>query len=544
MEELLVGFGALFSSPVLIAAIAGAVAAGIVFGALPGLTATMSMALFLPFTFFMPPEVGLSVLMGLFVGGIAGGSIPAILLNVPGTPASAATVLDGYQMTRKGRAAEALGISFIASAIGGLFSALVMSAAAPLIARAALSFQAPEFFVLAIYGLSIIAAVAGDSLVKGFIAGLIGLIVGLVGLDPITAQQRFTFGSYELYNGLSLIPVLIGVFGLTQVFVLINESFTGSKLPTLSGRKFPTWADLKLSATAILRGSLIGTAVGIVPGTGTDIGAFLSYSETKRWPKGKIPFGQGNPQGVAAADSANNAVVGGTMIPMFTLGIPGDAGSAVLLGGLLVAGLTPGPDLFVGEQAGTVYTLFASVILANIFVLAFGLLGIRLFVKVVRLPVAMIVPIIILLCLVGAYAINNRMMDVWVALAFGVLGYILVKFRFPVSPIILGLILGTLAESNYRRAMTFSHGDWTVFFTRPLSIAFWVLIIVSLVYVWHLSRKQKIAARAALDVLSGKAVHEAEEDKRTDDGAQTEGAEQAADARADAHKSDADERRR
>lgn len=491
--ELLTAFGNLFTSPLLIAAIAGAVGAGIVIGALPGLTATMAMALFLPFTFFMPPEIGLSVLMSLFAGGIAGGSIPAILLNVPGTPASAATVLDGYQMTKKGLAAEALGIAFIASAVGGLVSALIMAFAAPWIARVSLSFQAPEFFVLAVYGLTIIAAVAGDSLIKGFISGLIGLIIGLVGLDPITAQQRLTFGSYELYNGLSLIPILIGVFGLTQVFVLVRDSTGPLNLPQLSGRKFPKRSDLKLSASAIARGSLIGTAVGVVPGTGTDIGAFLSYSEAKRRPKGKIPFGAGNPQGVAASESANNAVVGGAMIPMFTLGIPGDAGTAVLLGGLLIHGLAPGPDLFTGDNASMVYTLFASFILANVFMLAFGLLAIRFFIRVVRIPVSAMVPIIVMLCLVGAYAINNRILDVWIAIAFGLIGYVMTTFRFPVSPIVLGLILGGLAESNLRRAMTFSHGDWTILFTRPISMAFWVLVLLSFVYVWRSNRKKKAA---------------------------------------------------
>lgn len=492
--DLLTAFGHLFTSPLLIAAIAGAVGAGIVIGALPGLTATMAMALFLPFTFFMPPEIGLSVLMSLFAGGIAGGSIPAILLNVPGTPASAATVLDGYQMTKKGLAAEALGIAFIASAVGGLVSALIMAFAAPWIARFSLSFQAPEFFVLAVYGLTIIAAVAGDSLVKGFISGLIGLIIGLVGLDPITAQQRLTFGSYELYNGLSLIPILIGVFGLTQVFVLVRDSTGPLNLPQLSGRKFPRRSDLKLSASSIARGSLIGTAVGVVPGTGTDIGAFLSYSEAKRRPKGKIPFGSGNPQGVAASESANNAVVGGAMIPMFTLGIPGDAGTAVLLGGLLIHGLAPGPDLFTGDNASMVYTLFASFILANVFMLAFGLLAIRFFIRVVRIPVSAMVPIIVMLCLVGAYAINNRIIDVWIAIAFGLIGYALTIFRFPVSPIVLGLILGGLAESNLRRAMTFSHGDWTILFTRPISMAFWVLVLLSFVYVWRASRKKKMTS--------------------------------------------------
>ena len=503
--DVIAALGDLFGSPVLLAAIAGAVAAGIVVGSLPGLTATMAMALFLPFTFLLPPDIGLSVMMALFAGGIAGGAVPAVLLNVPGTPASAATTLDGYPMTRRGRAAEALGISFVASAFGGFFSAVVMSVAAPWIARAALNFQAPEFFVLAIYGLTIIAAVSGDSLLKGFVAGLIGLVVGLVGLDPISAQQRLTFGSYQVYDGISIIPVLIGIFGVTQVLVMIRDTAGPMRLPKLSGRAFPTWSDLRLTSRDMVRGSAIGTGVGVIPGTGTDIGAFLSYSEAKRRARGKIPFGKGNPQGVAASESANNAVVGGAMIPMFTLGIPGEAGTAVLLGGLMIHGLTPGPDLFDGSSAATVYVLFASFMLANLFVFAFGLLGVRFFVKVVRIPVHMLVPIILVFCLVGAYAINNRIFDVWVALAFGVLGYLLVTFRFPVSPIVIGMILGTMAETNFRRAMLANDGDWSIFFTRPITLGFWALIALSLFYVWRTSRKQKRAASDALETTGADA---------------------------------------
>lgn len=498
-SALLGGFASVLSSPALVAGIVGAVAAGMVVGALPGLTATMAMALFLPFTFLMEPDIGLAVLMGLFAGGIAGGSIPAILLNVPGTPASAATALDGYPMTKRGRAGEALSMAIVASAIGGLVSALLMSVLAPMIARLALNFQAPEFFVLAIYGLTIIAAVAGKSLLKGYVAGLFGLIVGIIGLDPISGQQRLTFGSQELYGGIALIPVLIGVFGVTQALVMIRESTDVGGPPRISGRKFVSGADLRGSAGTIARGSLIGTCIGAIPGTGTDIGAFLSYSEAKRRPKIKIPFGKGNPQGVAASESANNAVVGGAMIPMFTLGIPGEAGTAVLLGGLLIHGLTPGPNLFSGPQSSIVYTIFAAFIIANVAILVIGTVAARLFAHVVRIPTHVLVPIIVLLCLVGSYAINNRLADVVVAILFGVLGYFMVTHDFPVSPLILGLILGPMAETNFRRAMTITHSDWTIFFTRPASLLFWALIVLSLIYVWRNERKRRAEMQATLE---------------------------------------------
>lgn len=497
--SLLGGFGSVFGSPMLIAAVVAAVIAGMVVGALPGLTATMAMALFLPFTFLLEPDIGLSVLMGIFAGGIAGGSIPAILLNVPGTPASAATALDGYAMTKRGRAREALSMAMFASAVGGVVSALLLSVLAPLIARLALNFQAPEFFVLAIYGLTIIAAVAGKSLLKGYVSGLFGLIVGLVGLDPISGQLRLTFGETELNGGISLIPVLIGVFGITQALVLIRQSASAGAVPNMSGPLWLTKTDLKNSGTTIARGSLIGTAIGVIPGTGTDIGAFLSYSEAKRRPKGRIPFGKGNPQGVAASESANNAVVGGAMVPMMTLGIPGEAGTAVLLGGLLIHGLTPGPQLFTGEQSSLVYTIFATFIIANILILVVGLVAARVFSYVVRIPTHVIVPVIITLCLIGAYAINNRFSDVLIAVVFGVLGYFMVTHDFPVSPVILGMILGPMAEVNFRRAMTITGGDWTVFFTRPASILFWLLIIVSLIYVWRSGKKQQKQMDTLLD---------------------------------------------
>lgn len=502
LNSLLDGFATLFSSPILLGSVAGAVAAGMVVGALPGLTATMAMALFLPFTFLMEPDIGLSVLMGIFAGGIAGGSIPAILLNVPGTPASAATAMDGYAMTKQGRAREALSMAMFASATGGVVSALLLSVFAPLIARLALNFQAPEFFVLAVYGLTIIAAVSGKSLLKGYVAGILGLIVGIVGLDPISGQLRLTFGEVELNGGISLIPVLIGLFGITQAVVMIRQSMTQSAIPTMAGRHWIAKKDLRNSAPTLVRGSMIGTALGVIPGTGTDIGAFLSYSEAKRRPKGDIPFGKGNPQGVAASESANNAVVGGAMIPMFTLGIPGEAGTAVLLGGLLIHGLTPGPQLFTGEQSSMVYTIFATFILANIMILLIGFVAARAFSYVVRIPTQVIVPIIIALCLVGAYAINNRFIDVFIAIGFGILGYFMVTHDFPVSPLILGLILGPMAEANFRRAMTITGGDWTVFFTRPASIVFWILIAASLFYVWRTGRKQRKQMQQAVEATA------------------------------------------
>lgn len=489
--SLLGGFESLLTSPLLIVSIAAAVTVGMIVGALPGLTATMAMALLLPFTFLMPPDVGLAVLMGVFAGGIAGGSVPAILLNVPGTPAAAATLLDGYPMTKRGRAAEALSLAMIASAIGGMISALLMAFLAPAIARLALNFQAPEFFVLAVYGLTIIAAVAGKSLVRGYAAGLFGLVIGIIGLDPISGQRRLTFGSMELTGGISLIPVLIGVFGIAQALVMVRDARSVTAPPPMTGRRIVSAATLKDSALTIGRSSLIGSGIGAIPGTGTDIGAFLSYSTAKQRFRRGIPFGKGNPRGVAASESANNAVVGGAMIPMFTLGIPGEAGTAVLLGGLLIHGLTPGPDLFTGPQSPLVYTIFAAFIVANILIVAIGLPFVRAFVHVIKIPSHVLVPLIVALCLMGAFAINNRMLDVWVTIAFGVLGYFMVTHDFPVSPLILGLILGPMAETNFRRAMTITHGDWTVFFTRPAALIFWALIVISLIYVWRSARKPR-----------------------------------------------------
>ncbi|MFC4457933.1 tripartite tricarboxylate transporter permease [Pseudonocardia nematodicida] len=489
------GFATLFTSPAVFGALAAAVTAGLVVGALPGLTATMGMALFLPFTFLMPPEVGLSAMVGIFAGGIAGGAIPAILLNVPGTPASAATALEGYPMSRAGHGREALSIAMLAGAVGGVVSGLLMAVLAPTIARFALNFQAPEFFVLAIYGLTIISAVSGRSLVKGYAAGLLGLTLGVVGLDPVSGQLRLTMGSDTLYGGVSLIPVLIGVFGITQVLVMIADRAGSQRPPELRGPRWISRANLRDTTPTMARGSVIGSFVGAIPGTGTDIGAFLAYSDARRRNRGRVPFGKGNPTGVAGPEAANNGVVGGAMIPTFTLGIPGEAGTAVLLGGLLVHGLTPGPDLFTGPQSGIVYTIFASFIVSALLVLVIGTTAVRAFSHVVRVPPHVLIPVISLLCLVGAYAINNRFADVLVAILFGVLGYLMVRNDFPVSPLILGLILGPMAEVNFRRAMTITHGDWTVFFTRPASLLFWALIVLTLFWVWRSGRKDRAAEK-------------------------------------------------
>ncbi|QPK81639.1 tripartite tricarboxylate transporter permease [Schaalia sp. ZJ405] len=489
LTNILAGFGGVFSDPMILVGIAGGVFGGMIVGALPGLTATMAMALFLPFTFLMEPSLGIATMMGIFAGGIAGGSIPAILLNVPGTPASAATALDGYPMTRNGRASQSLTMAMIASCIGGTISGLLMVFLAPVIAKLALNFQAPEFFVLAIYGLTIISAVSGKSLLKGYAAGLIGLVIGIIGLDPISGQLRLTYGSNELYGGISLIPVLIGVFGLSQVLVMLKESTSLKEHVSIGKFQLPEKQDIKDSMPSILRGGLVGSAIGAIPGTGTDIGAFLSYSLAKQSGRGRIPFGKGNPVGVAASESANNGVVGGAMIPMFTLGIPGEAATAVLLGGLLIQGLTPGPQLFQGPNAHLVYTVFASFLIANIVMLLIGLVAARLFVNVVRIPNSYLIPLITILCLVGAYSINNRLFDVFVAIFFGCFGYLMVTHGYSPSPLILGMILGPMAETNFRRAMTIENGNWTVFFTRPASLIFWALIAASLFYLWRNQKK-------------------------------------------------------
>ncbi|MET3698580.1 putative tricarboxylic transport membrane protein [Bacillus oleivorans] len=499
MEYLLQGFVNVFAPEVILLVIAGVIV-GIIIGALPGLTATMGVALFLPVTFGMDAVTGILLLIGVYFGSIYGGSISAILLNTPGTPASAATALDGHVLTQQGKAGKALGIAAIASAAGGLLSALLLIFISPQLAEIALNFSAPEMFGLALFGLSIISSISGGSILKGLIAGMVGLVISTIGMDPMTSYPRFTFDQLSLLNGLNFIPVMIGLFAVSEALVTMEEELRGKGTinKVIASYILPKWSELKHLWGTMIRSGFIGSFIGIIPGAGADIAAFVSYNEANRFAKKeeKDSFGKGNPKGVAAAEAANNGVTGGAMVPLLTLGIPGDAVAAVLLGALIVQGIQPGPQLFT-TSADLVYTLFAGMLVANVLMLIFGLSGIRLFTKILKVPKNILAAVIIVLSVVGSYAISNNFFDVYTMLGAGIIGYFMKKFGFPASPIVLALILGPMAESELRRALVMSEGSYSIFFTRPISLLFIILAILSLVLpvILELRKKKKAIAK-------------------------------------------------
>lgn len=478
MELILSGFANVLNIETLMYIVLG-VSGGILIGALPGLTATMGVTLLLPLTFGMEASNGILLLLGIYIGAIYGGSISAILLRTPGTPAAAATALDGYELTKRGEAGRALAISTISSALGGLVSCILLMLISPQLATIALKFSSPEYFALALFGLSIITSISGKSLVKGLISGALGILIAMVGIDAITGFSRFTFDNVNLMNGISFIPVLIGLFAMSQAFVSIENSMEKSQSVGKVKSSFPSKDDFKRFTPRAIISGIMGTFIGIIPGAGADIASFICYNEAKRFSKHPEKFGTGLPEAIAAPEGGNNGVTGGAMIPLLTLGIPGDAVAAVMLGALTMQGLQPGPLLF-KENASTVFMIFAGLFVANIVMLILGLLGSRVFPKITNIPASILTPAIMILCVVGSYAINNNFFDVGIMFISGVIGYFMHKLEIPTSPLILALILGPMAESHLRRALVMSNGSFSVLVSTPISIVFLVLALLTL----------------------------------------------------------------
>ena len=471
------------------------VALGIVFGALPGLTAVMGVALLIPLTFGLPPVVAWSSLLGMYCGAIYAGSITAILVSTPGTAAAAATMLEGPRLTARGESLRALEMTTVASFIGGVFSCFILAGVAPQLARFALNFSAPEYFALGIFGLTIVATLSEGALLKGCIAACLGLLIAMVGMDPLTGNLRLTFDSANLINGVSLIPALVGLYALSQVFLTCEDVFRGKRLSAVNiSRKGISLAEIWANRSALLRGSLIGTFIGIVPATGSGTASFAAYSEAKRNSRHPEAFGNGAIEGLAATESANNAVTGGALIPLLTLGIPGDVVTAVILGALMIQGMTPGPLLF-QEQGALVYSIFISLLLANVFMLVLGMASVRVFSKIVSIPGGILMPLVTTLCVVGGYALNNSNFDLGVMAVFGILGWIMTKASIPLAPLLLAMILSGIIETNFRRALSISDNDYTVFLTRPVCAVF---LCISLFILFNLLRKEwkKAAARS------------------------------------------------
>lgn len=468
---------------------------GIVFGALPGLTATIGVAIFLPFTFGMESVTAFAFLLGIYCGGVFGGSITAILIKTPGTAASAATVLDGYTMAQKGRGYHALSTAAIASFIGGIFSCIVLMLFAPVLAKFALKFGAPEYFAVGLFGLSIVSSISGQNIFKGLFSACLGLIVGMIGLDPVNGISRFTFGNINAMAGISLVAALVGLFGLSEVLSKVqgtDRNFCVKDSIHITKEKIDLGV-FKRNWWCTLRSAIIGTFVGIIPATGPGIAAWLSYNEAKRGSKEPEKLGTGVEEGIIASECANNAVTGGAMVPLLTLGIPGDPVTAVLMGALLMQGLSTGAKLF--TESGEVVTgIYVMLIVANIFMLICGLLLINLFVKVLKVPNSVLMPCVMVLTLLGSYCIRGNAFDVKVALVLGVAAFLLEKAKYPLPPMLLGLVLCSMIESNFRRSLLLSRGSLSIFVTRPICLA--LLVIALLTFFLPVVRKAIGAAKA------------------------------------------------
>lgn len=454
------------------------VASGICIGALPGLTATMGVALLLPMTFGMDAAQGILMLLGIYVGAIYGGSISAVLLHTPGTPASAATAIDGYQMALRGEAGRALGITTISSYIGGLISVLCLWLISPQLAKLALQFSSAEFFLLAVFGLCIIGNISGKDMEKGLICGCLGILVATIGIDSVTGYIRFS-DNINVLGGISYIPIMIGLFAMSQAFEGIETIFEEEQVTTKIDHVLPRKEDMKkILKTAPITG-LIGTFIGIIPGAGADIGSFVGYNVARKLSKHPEKFGTGEAEALVGPEGGNNGVTGGAMIPMLTLGVPGDAVTAIMIGALTIQGLTPGPMLFQNHKV-LVYTIFFGMFVANTLMVLMGLGGLRLFTKVLSVPKPILTPVIFVLCVVGSYAMRNNVFDVAVMLVAGIIGYFMSKVKIPTSPAILGLILGPMAEKNFRTALLKSSGNIGTFFASPISWFFILLIALTL----------------------------------------------------------------
>ncbi|MGI9424942.1 MAG: tripartite tricarboxylate transporter permease [Hyphomicrobiaceae bacterium] len=466
---------------------------GLIVGMIPGMTISTGIIVVLPLTFVLEPNISIALLLGLYVAGMTGGSFSAILLNIPGTPSASATAMDGYPMAARGEAGRALGISVLAGFIGGLFSFLCLYFIAPALAEVALQFRAPDLFSLVLFGLTIICSFAAQSLIKGLLSAVIGLVIVTIGQDPVMGTARFTFGDSNMLAGINFLTALIGLFAIPQLVENLRQPSGDGDQPVASanfGRTLPRLADIAKMRVPVAIGSSVGAFLGILPGAGGPIAAFISYDYTRKSSKDPEQFGQGAVEGIAAPESANNAVTGGALIPMMTLGIPGDPVTAILIGALLVHGLAPGPLLFI-ERADFAYGIIFSFFWANIFNFCIAMIGLRYLVKLLATPRALLMPTIALLCVIGSFALRNSVFDIYVMFAFGLLGIAMRWLDMPVVPLLLALVLGKQLEEHLRVALTGSQGDVSVFFTSPFSVLFLSLSVISIAWSLLAARQTK-----------------------------------------------------
>lgn len=478
MQAVFAGLAAL-ADPWLLTLLVLATLGGVVVGALPGLNATTGAALLLPFTITMDPVAAIAVLAAIYCSATFAGAITAILINTPGTSASATTCLDGYPLAQRGEAGRALGMAVVSSTFGGVFSIVVLMLAAPLLARAAYNFAPPEYFALTVFGLSMLATIGGGSPIKNLIAGAFGVLLATVGIDLMTSVERFTFGWSELTDGIGFVPVMIGVFGISELLVQASNLNVRHERITMKAIRLPDREDYRRAWKTILRSSGIGTFIGILPAEGATVASMIGYNEARRWSRTPEEFGKGAIEGIAGSEAANNSATGGAMVPTLALGIPGSPTAAVILAGLMVHGLRPGPTMFT-EQAHFAFSIFWSMMLVNVLFLAVGLYGAKVFARVTLIPVQVLWPCVFIFSIVGAYALDQSMLDVWIALVSGVVGFFMRRYGFSVVPLAIGLILGGMLEQRLGQSMVMLDEKWWLMATRPLSFLFLALTALAL----------------------------------------------------------------
>jgi len=485
--------------PTVLGSIALGTVIGLIFGAVPGLTYTMALSLVLPLTFGAASMPAIALMVATYVGGMTGGSVSAILIGVPGTPSAAATVLDGNPMCKAGKASLALGLAVISSTVGGLISLFIMVVSVDLVSRLAIKFGPAEIFALVVFGMSTICGLAEKSLVRGLIAGVLGLMLMTVGLDEVTGDQRMTFGTVTFQQGVNLVVAMIGLFAVPHIintFAIYRAGVQKLTDPQDVQIELPGLGLLRRSAGLMMRSSLIGTVIGAIPGASGPIAAFIAYDHARRFSRDRSRFGKGAEEGVIAPETANNAVSGGTFIPLLSLGIPGDPATAVILSGLLIHGLFPGPMLF-RENPTEIYGIYLAIVLAYVVILFVQLLGIRLFVKILLVPPHLLSVAVMVMCVIGSFAIRNSVFDIYTLAATGLLGYLLLRARIPVTPVVLGLVLGPTLEKEYRTAMIMSEGHYEPFYTSPTALLFFGLALLVIILQARASMSDRARARVS-----------------------------------------------
>mgnify|MGYP006400187623 FL=1 len=498
-EALFAGMDQLFTLSTMVTMLLGVVA-GVIAAAIPGFTITMAIVLTLPLTFTMDPLQGVATMLAVYVGGYSGGLISAALLGIPGTPSSVATTFDAFPMARSGQPGRALALGIWASFFGALISAIILIIAAPPLAMIAVKLGAWEYFSLIIFAMTVVASLVGKSMLKGLMTGLLGLFIATVGADPMMGVARFTFDADLLANGFPFLVVLIGIFAVSQLLQEVEDAEQtqrGKQLisSNVAFKPLDALRETLAHPVNLIRSSLVGVFIGAVPGAGGSIANLLAYDQAKRASKTPEQFGTGAPEGVIASESGNSATSGGGLIPMIALGIPGSAVDAVLMASLMVHGIGIGPRLIL-DNGDLVYGMFMAMLLAAFMVLVVCLFSMRLFLRVTDVPRSVIVPVVLVFCVVGAFALNNRVTDIYLLLGVGIFGYILSKLNYPLAPLVLGVILGPIAETNLRRALMIDE-NWALFFTRPISLTLLILAAVSVAFAIRHRLRQRHAATPA-----------------------------------------------